>query len=143
MEENPRKTNVLVIDDNIEYCSLVKLKLEGLEGEGYNVESAYTGREGLEKIKDYAPDVVLLDAMMPLMDGYEVLDKIRKSEDNIRDLPIIMVSAKGMKGDVIRALSLGADDYLIKPFQFHILPERIRKAIDKRRRHPADDSGLR
>ncbi len=142
MDESRRVIKVLVIDDSIDYCNVVKERLEDPSTGRYHVEIVYRGYEGLDKMKSYKPDIVLLDAMMPVIDGYEVLKKIRGMDEG-KYMPVIMVSAKSSRADVVKALSLGADDYLIKPFKFEILTEKIGRVIGRRRGLSDDDLNIR
>lgn len=100
---------VVIIDDE---PSLIKFVSQNLRARGYDVADAANGLEGIERFKDYKPDLVILDINMPGMDGFEVCSYIRQ----FSDAAIIMLTASGHEGDKIRALDLGADDYLTKPF---------------------------
>ena len=115
---------VLVIDDE---KTLVKALTFNLEKEGYRVEQAYDGEEALQKVFTVSPDIVVLDLMLPLIDGFEVCRRIRKK----LDIPIIMLTARGEDIDKVLGLELGADDYLTKPFNSRELVARI-KAILRR-----------
>ncbi len=115
---------VLVVDDE---KTLVKALTFNLEKEGYRVEQAYDGEEALQKVFTVSPDIVVLDLMLPLIDGFEVCRRIRKK----LDIPIIMLTARGEDIDKVLGLELGADDYLTKPFNSRELVARI-KAILRR-----------
>ncbi len=115
---------VLVVDDEPHIVELVRLYLAN---EGFSVEAAYTGREALEKFRASQPALVVLDLMLPEMDGWEVCRQIRHESD----LPIIMLTARSDDVDKIVGLELGADDYLAKPFNPRELVARI-KAILRR-----------
>lgn len=115
---------VLVVDDE---KTLVKALTFNLEKEGFRVEQAYDGEEALKKVFDLKPDIVVLDLMLPLLDGFEVCRQIRKKTD----VPIIMLTARGEDIDKVLGLELGADDYLTKPFNSRELVARI-KAILRR-----------
>ena len=115
------KKKVLSIDDNREVATLLGPKIEEA---GYLFESAYSGPEGLATMKKYQPDVVLLDIMMPVMDGFEVLRKI-KADDQLQNTPVIMLTAKRDKASVLRAIQCGAKDYLTKPVEFEKILERV------------------
>ena len=104
------KTRILVIDDDVHISELLKLYLEK---EDYEVEVAHDGCEGLEKFKSFEPKLVLLDIMLPVMDGWQVCREIRR----INNTPIIMLTAKGETFDKVLGLELGADDYIVKPFE--------------------------
>ncbi len=115
---------VLLVDDE---KTLVKALTFNLEKEGFRVEPAYDGREALEKVFELKPDIVVLDLMLPEVDGFEVCRQIRKK----LDLPIIMLTARSEDIDKVLGLELGADDYLTKPFNSRELVARI-KAILRR-----------
>ena len=100
---------ILVVDDDLNICELLKLYLEN---EGYAVFTANDGQEAVDKFKNKTPDLVLLDIMLPKMDGWQVCREIRK----VSSAPIIMLTAKGETFDKVLGLELGADDYIVKPF---------------------------
>lgn len=101
--------NILVIDDDVDLCRLLK---DNLEMEGYNVDTAYDGMSGLNKFKNMKYHMVVLDLMLPLKNGYEVLSSIRAESY----VPILILTAKDSEGDKVSGLRMGADDYLTKPF---------------------------
>ncbi len=117
-------TKVLVVDDDDNIVKLIKLYLEK---EDYNVCTAGNGKEALDVFKREKPAIIILDIMMPEMDGNQVCREIRKTSD----VPIIMLTAKGETFDKVLSLELGADDYLVKPFEPKELIARI-KAILRR-----------
>jgi DNA-binding response OmpR family regulator len=110
---------LLIIDDD---ARLVKNVLTYLKDFDYLIESAFNGIEGLEKVKSFNPDLIILDLMMPGLDGLEVCREIRK--DN--QVPIIMLTARGEESDVVSGLEVGADDYLTKPFSLRELAARVK-----------------
>lgn len=116
---------VLVVDDEQRIVTFVRMNLEL---EGCRVISASNGREALERVRDHLPDIVLLDIMMPGMDGFEVLRRLRQ----FSMVPVIVLTAKDEPDDRIRGLELGADDYIGKPFEHRELVSRIRAVL---RRH--------
>ena len=118
------KTKILVVDDDKHISEVVKLYLEK---EGYEVYVAEDGAEGVNKFKAVQPKLVVLDIMLPVMDGMQVCNEIRR----IDNTPIIMLSAKGEVFDKVLLLELGADDYMVKPFEPKELIARI-KAILRR-----------
>jgi len=118
------KNKILVIDDDRNICELIKLYLEKEE---YEVFLAYDGIDGINKFYEVKPDLIILDIMLPRADGWEVCRKIKK--DN--DVSIIMLSAKGETFDKVLGLELGADDYIVKPFEPKELVARV-KAILRR-----------
>ena len=116
---------ILVIEDEE---SIQELLRYNLEIERYSVVYASTGEEGIELFKKENPNLILLDIMLPGMNGIEVLKTIRSSSVN-SEVPIIMLTAKGEESDVILGLELGADDYVLKPFSLKILLARIKKVL--------------
>lgn len=113
---------ILVIDDDIYLCDLIKFYLNK---EGLDTIFAHNGQEGLNKLRDETPDLVLLDIMLPGMDGWTVCREIQK----ISDIPVIMLTAKGEDFDKVLGLELGADDYVVKPFNFKELIARIKAVL--------------
>ncbi|MBP2026662.1 two-component system alkaline phosphatase synthesis response regulator PhoP [Acetoanaerobium pronyense] len=118
---------ILIVDDEENIVELIKFNLEL---KGYEVYSAYDGMEGLKMAKDIKPSLILLDLMLPILDGTKVCEKIREDEE-IKETPIIMLTAKNMEKDKIIGLELGADDYMTKPFSVKELMARI-KAVSRR-----------
>lgn len=116
------KPKILVVDDEDRSLRLVEAMLAP---EGYEVVLAHSGEEGLEKIRDTCPDIVLLDIMMPGMNGYEVLRILRQRYN----IPVIMLTAKKEVTSAINSLHLGADDYVRKPFRKGELLARIRAKL--------------
>lgn len=117
------KKRVLVIDDDPSVTSLLK---RGLTYEGFKVETAASGKEGLELARWNLPDLVILDVMMPGMDGMEVCRRLRAADPSV---PVIMLTAKDGVGDQVLGLETGADDYVVKPFTFEVLLARIRALL--------------
>lgn len=113
---------ILVVDDEKRMVRFIRLNLEQ---DGYQVISAYNGSEALEQVRTALPNLVLLDVMMPDIDGFEVLRKIREASS----VPVIMLTAKGEEDDRIRGLELGADDYITKPFSPRELVSRVRAVL--------------
>ncbi|OGL51331.1 MAG: DNA-binding response regulator [Candidatus Schekmanbacteria bacterium RIFCSPLOWO2_02_FULL_38_14] len=115
---------VLIIDDDKKLVGMIK---NYLEKDGYEIIAAFDGAEGIEKTESHRPDLVILDLMLPKLDGLEVCKLIRKESS----MPILMLSAKGEEADIVVGLELGADDYLSKPFSLRELSARV-KAILRR-----------
>ena len=113
---------ILVVDDDANICELLRLYLTK---EGYQVTTANDGEEGLEKFNQLKPDMVLLDVMMPRMDGLEVCRRIRK----LGNTPVMMLTAKGETFDKVLGLELGADDYMVKPFDTKEVVARIKAVL--------------
>ncbi|MFW5868220.1 MAG: response regulator transcription factor [Armatimonadota bacterium] len=103
---------ILVVDDERHIVRLVEVNLSRA---GYDVETAYDGVEALEKVKDTDPDMIVLDVMMPRMDGFEVLKRLQADSDT-QDIPVIMLTAKAQDADIFRGWSSGVSSYLTKPF---------------------------
>ena len=125
---------ILVVDDDPEIVSFLK---RGLIYEGYSVDTASDGSQALAKARDKEPDLIILDVMMPVIDGLEVSKRIRQASD----IPILMLTAKGTVADKVAGLDSGADDYLIKPFALDELLARVRSML--RRRQPKEGEILR
>lgn len=121
----PKK--ILIVEDETDIAQLVKLYLEK---DGFQTTIATTGAEGLAQIKSDRPDMVILDLMLPEMDGLEICKKIRTAPDTAL-LPVLMLTAKAEESDTIIGLELGADDYVAKPFSPKVLVTRV-KALFRR-----------
>jgi DNA-binding response OmpR family regulator len=115
-------TKILIVDDD---ADTVELLTKRFHAEGYHTSEAYDGDQALQKVKEYQPDIILLDIMMPKIDGYEVCRRLKSSEDT-RHIPVIMLTAKGMIPDKVKGLDIGADDYIVKPFDYRELSQRVR-----------------
>lgn len=122
------KETILVVEDEEDIRKLLKYNLEK---EGYQVFGAATGEEALQAVRDRMPDIILLDLMLPRIDGLEVCRRI-KGEAPTRHLPIIMLTAKGEEADIVTGLELGADDYVTKPFSPRVLLARLRATLRRR-----------
>jgi DNA-binding response OmpR family regulator len=120
---------LLVIDDDATVTSVLK---RGLSYEGYTVDTAATGADGLAIARDHAPDLVILDVMLPGIDGFEVLRRLRSADEN---LPVLMLTARDGPTDQVMGLESGADDYVVKPFTFSILTARVKALL---RRHETE-----
>ncbi len=112
------KTKVLIIEDDLFLRSLISRKLET---EGFAAEMAVDGEEGLAKVIDVNPNLILLDIILPKMNGFEVLEKL-KSDEKVKGIPVILLTNLGEKEDAEKGMSLGAADYLVKA---HFTPEEI------------------
>lgn len=122
---------ILVVDDDENICEVIKMYLET---SGYSTKICNNGRMAQNTFLEYKPDLVLLDMMLPLVDGIDVLKWIRKDYET----PVIMLTAKGETFDKVLALELGADDYMVKPFEPKELIARIKAVL---RRYNADNTG--
>jgi DNA-binding response OmpR family regulator len=128
MRTDQRET-ILVVDDEEDILLLCRVNLEF---EGYTVITASSGVEGLERARSSQPSLVLLDVMMPTLDGWHVLEAL-KSEPTMKDIPVVMLTARVQGEDQMRGWSGGAADYIMKPFSPVALLETIRNLL-----HPAD-----
>ena len=124
------REKILVVEDEQDIQSLV---LFNLTREGYRAVGADSGEKALEAARREAPDLVILDLMLPGIDGLEVCRRL-KAEARTADLPIIMLTAKGEEADIVAGLEVGADDYVTKPFSPRVLIARVRANLRKRRR---------
>lgn len=115
-------TKILVVDDDLNICEMLRLYLKK---DGYDVSSASDGEEGIEKFREFMPDLVLLDIMLPTRDGWSVCREIRETSDT----PVIMITAKGEVYDKVFGLELGADDFIVKPFDMKELTARIKAVL--------------
>ena len=120
------KNKILVIDDELEVVELFKKRLERI---GYQVITATDGREGFKRACEQKPDLILLDIIMPEVDGLAVLRKLKKEESTC-GIPVIMVTAKGWTNSVFEAERYGATDYIIKPFHWSELLRFIKRYLD-------------
>jgi DNA-binding response OmpR family regulator len=123
------KTRVLVIDDDRKLCRLIR---EYLEPMGYEVGAAHSGTDGVDRALGEAWDAVILDVMLPGLDGFEVLKQIRRASD----VPVLMLTARGEEADRIVGLEIGADDYLPKTFSTRELLARLRAVVRRSRSAP-------
>jgi CheY-like chemotaxis protein len=114
---------ILVADDEEDIKVVLRMFLEAV---GYEVVTAFDGLDALEQIKSTKPDVVLMDIMMPVIDGIEVVRQM-KATPGIRDIPVVMLTAAAQSDMVERAIQAGAADYIVKPFE----PETVQRAIEK------------
>jgi DNA-binding response OmpR family regulator len=122
MEDLLKNKTILVVDDEERMARFIRLNLEH---DGFRVVEAYRGMQALQQYRDSLPDLVLLDVMMPDIDGFEVLGMLRE----ISNVPVIMLTAKGEEDDRVKGLELGADDYVTKPFSPRELVSRVRAVL--------------
>lgn len=121
------KENILIVDDEEDVLELVRYNLEK---NGYKTETASTGEEALAKANARLPDLVILDLMLPGIDGLEVCKKL-KNDSKTQNIPVIMLSARGEEADIVTGLELGAEDYITKPFSPKILVARVRRILHR------------
>lgn len=117
--------NILVVEDEKDIQELVRYNLSR---EGYRVTCADSGEEALKTVKSLLPDLVVLDLMLPCMDGLEVCRRMKKEPD-MAHIPIIMLTAKGDESDIVAGLEIGADDYVTKPFNLKVFVTRVRAVL--------------
>ncbi len=135
MDERPK---ILIVDDEPYNVDYLEQELEDLD---YDTVSAFNGREALDQVADEAPDVVLLDIMMPEMDGFQVLGHL-KSDGATRDIPVIVISALTDVDSMVRGIELGAEDYLPKPFSPTLLKARLKTSLRKKKLRDLERSYL-
>ena len=123
---------ILIIDDDIAICELVKINLEL---QGYQIFQAYNGIEGFALAKQEQPSLIVLDIMMPEVDGYTVAQRIRQCE-SISDTPIIMLTALSQLNNKVEGFNIGVDDYLTKPFEIEELIVRVRALLKRSSKIP-------
>lgn len=129
------ENKILVVDDERSIADIIKFNLEK---EGYHVDTAYDGEEGIIKVDKYKPDLVILDVMMPKKDGFEVLKEIRTNSN----IPVLMLTAKEEEFDKVLGLELGADDYITKPFSMRELVARVKSNLRRIDYEKLPDSNL-
>jgi DNA-binding response OmpR family regulator len=122
---------ILIIEDEKKMAAILK---QGLEEHAFVVDLAYDGEEGLYMAENYPYDALLLDIMLPVMDGLTVLAKLRSKRS---DLPVLLITARGEIEDRIRGLNIGADDYITKPFDFYELLARLKSVIRRSKGKPS------
>jgi two-component system alkaline phosphatase synthesis response regulator PhoP len=127
--------NILVVEDEEDILELVRYNLNK---EGYRVTGVLSGEEGLQAARSHPPDLIILDLMLPGTDGLTVCREL-KQDARTRDLPIVILTAKGEEADIVAGLELGADDYITKPFSPRVLLARLRAVLRRRRAEPASE----
>ena len=135
MHESLKDRRVLVVDDEERMVRFIRLNLEH---DGFQVFEAFNGNQAIDQIRSNLPDLVLLDVMMPDIDGFEVLRMVRESNT----VPVIMLTAKGEEEDRVRGLEMGADDYITKPFSPRELVSRVRAVLRRTEMSSASTHGL-
>lgn len=129
----PRKS-IFAVDDEEDILELIR---HNLTREGFQVTTAANGENAVKAITQHSPDLILLDLMLPGINGLEVCRSLKK-ENKTADIPIVMLTAKGEESDIITGLELGADDYITKPFSMKVLIARIHAILRRKNRPPAD-----
>lgn len=126
---------ILVVDDEERMVRFIRLNLEH---DGFRVVEAYNGTQAIDQVRNNLPDLILLDVMMPDMDGFEVLKLVRETSS----VPVIMLTAKGEEDDRVRGLELGADDYVTKPFSPRELVSRVKAVLRRTETARGQSSGV-
>ena len=118
---------IVLAEDEPQIARLIEFKLNK---EGYSVIWKENGEEALKAIKEHKPDLILLDIMMPVMGGYEVLRRL-KEDENLKSVPVIMLTARAQEKDVVKGIDMGAEDYITKPFHPAELLARVKRILGK------------
>jgi DNA-binding response OmpR family regulator len=135
MSTDTTRYKILAVDDEKRMVRFIQLNLEQ---DGFQVITAYNGKEAIEAVRTQLPDLILLDIMMPDLNGFEVLKKIRE----VSTVPVIMLTAKGEEDDRIQGLELGADDYITKPFSPREMVSRIRAVLRRTKTFQEDQQDV-
>jgi two-component system alkaline phosphatase synthesis response regulator PhoP len=123
------RASILVVDDE---PNIVQTLQDRLEMNNYKVLTATNGKEGLDKAINEKPDIILLDVIMPVMDGHEMLEHLRRTPEG-QDIAVIMLTARSQNQDIARATESGIEDYIIKPFDLSELLEKIESILENRK----------
>ncbi|MBU4319499.1 MAG: response regulator [Thermodesulfovibrionales bacterium] len=126
-----KKSKILIVDDAMDTVELLKKRFRS---EGYDTAEAYNGEEALNKVPEYDPDLIVLDVMMPKIDGYQVCQRL-KADEKTKYIPILMLTAKGEVEHKVKGLDIGADDYMSKPFDYKELSARVRSLLSIKATH--------
>lgn len=133
------KESILIVDDEEDVLELVRYNLDK---NGYKVETAVSGEQALRKANSKRPDLIVLDLMLPGIDGMEVC-KLLKNDPKTGHIPIIMLTAKGEEADIVTGLELGADDYVTKPFSPKVLVARVRRILHRAVAHNTEKTTIK
>jgi len=120
--------SILLVDDEPDLVQLVTLRLQGV---GYQVRPAYDGQEALEQVKKEIPDLIILDLMLPKMDGYKVC-RLLKFDERYKKIPVLIFTARAQEEDIRLAMECGADAYLTKPFEAKALLSRLEELLTQK-----------
>jgi len=132
MSQGQSRGRVLVVDDEPD---LVRILQFGLQSAGYVVESASDGQEGLKKAREVKPDIILLDLMLPKLDGYKIC-RLLKFDERFKQIPIIILSARTQEGDQALALEMGANRFVTKPYNFSEILTHVEELLKAASLHP-------
>jgi two-component system phosphate regulon response regulator PhoB len=130
------KTQILIIEDEEDIRELVRYNLER---ENFAVIEAESGEAGLKSVSQKKPDLILLDLMLPGKDGLQICRELKRSEAT-RDIPVVMMTAKGEESDIVTGLELGAEDYVVKPFSPKVMVARVKAVLRRKVAVPASDT---
>ena len=130
------RKRILIVDDEKDLVDILKARLEI---EGYEILAAYDGQEGLEKAQEEKPDLILLDVMMPKMNGYQVC-RLLKYDEEFQNIPVIIITARGQEQDKMTGDEVGADEYITKPFENGVLFAKIKELLGKSRNKKTSQS---
>ncbi len=130
------KTQILIIEDEEDIRELVRYNLER---ENFGVSESESGEAGLKAVSQKKPDLILLDLMLPGKDGLQICRELKKNEA-VRDIPVVMMTAKGEESDIVTGLELGAEDYIVKPFSPKVLVARVKAVLRRKAAIPAPDA---
>lgn len=134
----PPKPHILVVEDEEDILELVSYNLQK---EGYQITRAMSGEKALQSVEDDPPQLILLDLMLPEIDGLEVCRRLKR-DPATATIPIVMLTAKGEESDIIAGLEMGADDYITKPFSPRVLIARVRAVLRRQRRGMASEDAV-
>ena len=134
----PPKPHILVVEDEEDILELVSYNLQK---EGYQITRAMSGEKALQSVEDDPPQLILLDLMLPEIDGLEVCRRLKRDPET-GTIPIVMLTAKGEESDIIAGLEMGADDYVTKPFSPRVLIARVRAVLRRQRRGMASEDAV-
>lgn len=132
------KETILIVEDDEDISELISYNLNK---NGFNAISSPSGENGLEKLQKNNPDLILLDLMLPGIDGFEFCKNL-KADEQFKNIPIVMLTARGEDADIITGLELGADDYITKPFSPSVLIARIKSVLRRRKADKKNENGL-
>jgi DNA-binding response OmpR family regulator len=118
---------IVIAEDEPHIARLIKFKLEK---EGHEIHWENDGGAALKRIEEVKPELIILDIMMPVMDGYQVLQAVKDNPD-LKDIPVVMLTAKGQEKDIVRGIQMGAEDYIVKPFHPAELAARVEKVLSR------------
>jgi len=130
------KENILVVEDEEDILELITYNLTR---EGYQTSGVTTGEEALRAVKSAPPDLMVLDLMLPGVDGLEVCRKLKTGSDT-KSISIVMLTAKGEEADIVTGLEMGADDYIVKPFSPRVLTARVRAVLRRKNAEPVEET---